>query len=156
MRPQHFACHSSCWAGYESFQTQPPRIAIARAWPRYVSPVACGTFGLGHTQVTDTSIERQVASIGRGMSGASNRRNRCRRTSRACWSLAALSSWQLAQERSRKNSSWSIPRRSRPSRCTPANTSNTGSGPAAGLVPSNRARITRAAITASGGRVRPC
>ena len=121
MSPQHLAGRCSFAASTESFLTQADPFAVSG----YVLSLRSGIIVRGKAHVADTSYKRQVVIADRGMSGTSNRRNRCRRTSRACWSLAALSSWQLAQERSRKNSSWSIPRRSRPSRCTPANTSNT-------------------------------
>lgn len=165
MSPQYVAVETMARPRTESFLTQRADIRLPVSVPSYVSPERSDNIALGHTQVTDTSYQRQVASTGRGMSGTSNRRNRCRRASRACWFFAPLSLWQHAESRKKKNSSWLIPRPCLPSRPTPANSSNTGSGPAfggmpPGLVPSNlganRARAARLAMRSQGGRIRSC
>ena len=125
MSPQYLAGRTSYVIGIESFLTQRAHFAVSG----YVSPNCSSIMAGGHTHVAGTSCKWQVAPLGCGLSGTSNRRNRCRRTSRACWSSAWLPSWQPARSRKKKNSSWSIPSPFRWSRATPASTSKTGAGP---------------------------
>lgn len=136
MSPQYLAGRSSSACLSESFVTQPRHFAA----PQYVSPLRSDMITLGQTQVTDTSLKRQDTRRPGGLSGTSNWRNRCRRTSRACWLCAWLPSWPPARSRKKKNSSLSIPSPFRWSRPTPGSTSKTGAGPvlwriAPGLVP---------------------
>lgn len=131
MLPQYLAGRTSFSGPNESFLTQHSHFHGSR----YVSSPCSGMITTGRIHVTDTSYRRQAASQGGVLSGTSNWRNRCRRTSRACWFLAWLSSWQPARSLKKKNSSLLSLRPSRWSRATPANTSNHQSGPAAGLWP---------------------
>jgi hypothetical protein len=131
MLPQYLARQTSFDGMNESFLTQHSHFDGSR----YVSPSCSGMITTGRIHVTDTSYRRQTTSQGGVLSGTSNWRNRCRRTSRACWFLAWLSSWQPARSRKKKNSSLSRPRPSRWNRATQANTSKHQSGPAARLLP---------------------
>lgn len=158
MSPQYLAGRSSSVSLSESFVTQARHFAV----PRYVSPLRSDMIASGQCQVTDTSLKRQDARLSGDLSGTSNRRNRCRRTSRACWLCAWLPLWPLARSRKKKNSSLSIPRPSRWSRPTLASTSNTGAGLRTGrltplAVPSTRATLTgRAMMFLAKGRVPQC
>jgi hypothetical protein len=131
MLPQYLAGRTSFDGMNESFLTQHSHFHGSR----YVSPSCSGMITLGRIHVTDTSYRRQGTLQGGVLSGTSNWRNRCQRTSRACWFLAWLSSWQPARSRKKKNSSLSHPRPSRWSRATQANTNKHQSGPAAGTWP---------------------
>lgn len=111
-------------APYESFGTQPSHFASNG----YVHAADSGMFTAGDVCVFVTSYRSQTRHADVGLSGASNRRIRCRRASRACWLSLQLLSLQVARK-NRKNSLWR-PSPSRWSRPTQANTSNTGSGPA--------------------------
>lgn len=126
MLPQHLARQTSFKGSNESFLTQGSHFHRSR----YVSTACSGKITTGRIHVTNTSYRRQAASQGGVLSGTSNWRNRCRRTSRACCFLAWLSSWQPARSLKKKNSSLLSPRPSRWSRPTPANTSKHQSGPA--------------------------
>lgn len=162
MSLQYLAGSSSFWVANESFLTQPGHFAAGG----YVSPQGSSIMEGGHTHVAGTSCQWQVAPQGCGLSGTSNRRNRCRRTSRACWRSAWLPLWPLAVSRKKKNSSSWSPSPFRWSRPTPANTNNIGAGPIAGrvapgLVPSTPAaallrRPPLHRMTPSGRRMSGC
>lgn len=123
MNTQHIVVQSAFAAPYESFGTQPSHFDP----DGYVQAADSGMFTAGDVRVNVTSYRSQVRHSDAGLSGASNRRNRCRRASRACWLSVQLLSLQVARK-NRKNSLWR-PSPSRWSRPTQANTSNTGSGP---------------------------
>lgn len=137
MSAQYLVVQGALAAPYESFGTQPSLFDP----DGYVHAADSGMFTAGDVCVFVTSYRSQTRHQDAGLSAASNRRIRCRRTSRACWLSVQLPSWQVARK-SRKNSSW-YPSPSRWSRFTQANTSNTGSGPemrhiTAAPVPSTR------------------
>lgn len=137
MGTHYLVGHSAFAAPYESFGTQPFHFDL----DGYVQAADSGMFTAGDVRVFVTSYRSQTLHADAGLSGASNRRIRCRRASRACWLSVQLPLWQVARK-SRKNLSW-YPSPSRWSRLTQANTSNTGSGPemrhiTAAPVPSTR------------------
>jgi len=123
MITQYVVVERGVAAPYESFGTQPSHFASNG----YVHAADSGMFTAGDVCVFVTSYRSQTRHADVGLSGASNRRTRCRRASRACWLSVQSPSWQVARK-SRKNM-LCRPSPSRWSRLTQANTSNTGSGP---------------------------
>lgn len=155
MVTQHLVVQGAYAVPYESFETQ----ASHFDQDGYVRAAESGMFAAGDVCVFVTSYRSQARISDAGLSGASNRRIRCRRASRACWLSVQSLSWQVARK-SRKNSSWLSP--SRWSRLTQANSSNTGSGPdtrhiTAAPVPSTSLlNATRPTEASHGARSIPC
>lgn len=118
MHPQDVAARSSCFCGFEAFESQPANLGGCQ----YLSSVSSVMIPVGGVSAAQFSFMRQSGENPPGLQVTDNRRSRCRTSSKSCCRCAALPTWPRAPHR-KKNLWWSSLSRSAKSRFTPGNTS---------------------------------